>query len=330
MRIRRISDEMLDAKYGRCENPLLQDAKIREAFGAMFVDHAKLYDPDGPDAPPVTEEVLHIGEDICAMSTGARLAVPTATKWHWYVTQRVSPADSGEAIPNYDPERELLRAFQAGTQEGLKRIVLVHGKTGHGKTTFVRHFFNCWLPRHAPAVARRLIVLRISLAVAVTNRNAEDDVDHRVGNMLRRVAPWLMNDEHMLEMAKMEWAYDSDYRKELLSTLPQGKSDKEKLEWFKIIALRNAVATAKLPKAMAKRVYKRGKDYHDFNRIAINYLTVKFGWQFVIIYDNLDQTPITFQQEVFFLARHKLDWIRKTQNVTIVIGVREYLLLTFE
>jgi hypothetical protein len=130
----------------------------------------------------------------------------------------------------------------------------------------------------------------------------------------------------MIEMAKMEWPHDSDYKKELLDLLPQGPSDEDKLRWFKLIALRNPDTGLKLRITKVKEIIERRRDFHDFNRIAINYLTHKYGWKFVIIFDNLDQTPINFQQEVFFLARHKLDWILHTENVTLVIGVREYLL----
>jgi hypothetical protein len=320
---------MIDDLYGGHVSPLWAIPKVRVAFEAMFINQAKVYDPD---SQRVTEEVLHVGKGITDLTASAETLQVRIPAWNWYVRERVSPADNGRAFLRRSPEEKLLSYLLPPSDTSIKhneegkKIILVYGKTGHGKTTFLRHFFNKWLPEHEENLTHNMIVLRISMAAAATNRNAEDDVDNRVNRLLRKAAPWLTDKEHMLAMAKMEWTVDTDYRDELLKSIPQGDSDEDKLDWFRLVALRNPRSSSSSRRSKNARILDRRKDYHDFNRLAINYLVTTFKWRFVIILDNIDQTPINFQEEVFMLARHKLDWILKTQSVVMVLGVRDYLL----
>jgi hypothetical protein len=115
-------------------------------------------------------------------------------------------------------------------------------------------------------------------------------------------------------MASMEWPMDNAFRQRLFDKYPMGDTKEAKLEWMRSCVMGRP--SVENPKSR----------YHDFNRIVVNYLTVVHRWQFIIVFDNIDQTPLHMQEEAFVLARHKLDWIRDNTRVTYVLAVRSYML----
>ena len=235
----------------------------------------------------------------------------TSEDWGWYCPTRLS----GEGPRGMMPEAQMYQSLNGPVTDGTKKVVLVHGGTGHGKTTFLRHFFRKHLPEIDPELAARTIAVRISLGIAgMTLASLEDDVDNKINTYLDKHFPELYSDECMLSMAEQARKLDTDFHARLLAEHPMGKSRADKLQWINSIVGRKSV------------LKECNNVFADFNRLRIQYLTKRLHKKFVIVLDNIDQMPRQIQEAAFMLARHKLEWVQNTNDVSVVIALRSYLL----
>jgi hypothetical protein len=237
---------------------------------------------------------------------------PAVDDWEWYCPNRISPEKQVECIT---PETLMYKFLKEAVVHGTKKVILVYGGTGHGKTTFLRYFFKSYLGSVDPELAAKTIAVRISLGIAgMTIESLEDDVDNKVNIHLNNRFPELYDDEHMIRMAELVTNLKTDFHARLLATHPMGDTPEDKLRWINMTVGRPSV----IPEC--------NNVFADFNRIRIQYLNQKMGKKFILVLDNIDQMPRRVQEAAFMLARHKLEWVQDTNDVTIIIAFRAYML----
>ncbi len=93
--------------------------------------------------------------------------------------------------------------------------------------------------------------------------------------------------------------------------------DFDKLFYIRLWADMSPTATEK---EKLKRIEPERNDFHNFNRVRINYL-VKKGITPVMVWDNLDHAPLEVQRRAIQLARHKLSWM---PGAKVIIAIREH------
>jgi hypothetical protein len=232
--------------------------------------------------------------------------------WDWYCPNRL---DLKNNISAYKPEIQLYEYLHESVLNGVKKVILIHGGTGYGKTTFMCHFFQNYLSKHDPELAEKTIAVRLSLGIAgMTIENLEDDVDNKISKYLDQYFPEFYNDDKMIELADLIVKFESDFHTRLKEQYPAGGTQNDKINWINKIVGRAST----LPEC--------NNVFADFNRLRIQYLTQKLGKKFIIIFDNIDQTISQVQEAAFMLARHKLEWVQDTNNVYILIAMRSYML----
>jgi hypothetical protein len=305
MRFVKINDTDLKSFYGNNYNSLWE--ALKDQFEEIFTNRSKHNEASPRER--LIPDILFTGNKL----TLVKEIVRSSTGWDWYVKERISPYLKDLVIERKLPENQLLEFLDQNKNKNTKQILLIHGDTGHGKTTFIINFFKNWLPRNNPELAEKLCVIRISISHTTSGNDLEDDFDHQVRFALNEIADFIYEDKHLLNIAKLDWSYDLEWQNKLLKKYPIGTSEKEKIDWVKSSIGRGSINDA-------------NNEWHDFNRLAINYLTNVLNWNFVFILDNIDQTPKDFQEKAFVLARHKLDWMTNSKNLYYILCVRSYLI----
>ena len=218
----------------------------------------------------------------------------------WYVGRRWNRR-TNQFVETGDAESRLSSFLDTSNGGPSRTLRVIYGRTGSGKTTFLRYFFNTYLPEKNPDLHRNLAPIIIDCAdAAVAADMLEQDVDRRIHDALRTSEQfkWLEDKPHFIDMWNEECDFDKLFYIRLWSDMGPGDTEKEKL----------------------KRIEPLRSDFHNFNRVRINYL-IKNGITPVIVWDNLDHAPIEVQRQAIQLARHKLAWM---PGAKVIIAVREY------
>jgi hypothetical protein len=316
----RLSAEQIAENFHKGESVLWRNAQesLEELFQVrnqedLLAGHRTVIDPDSQE--PLCEALGEPSTPPAAELTtfpNPRSGESKSSDWGWYCRRRYSPTNSF----NIDaPEHELNRLLRLPVTKGTKKVLLVYGGTGHGKTTFLRYFFRKYLPDHDSQLAQHLVVARLSLGIAgMTLQSLEDDVDNRINGYLNTCFPFLYEETHMLAMAEMAATTDTEFFNKLRQEVSLGETKEQKLQWINAFFGRRSVQP------------ECNNPFADFNRVRISYLTSKFGLKFILILDNIDQMPRAVQEAAFMLARHKLEWVQDVNDVTVILAMRPYLL----
>ncbi len=216
----------------------------------------------------------------------------------WYVGERWDRR-ARHMVPAEEAEKRLLRFVESPARDRRRTLRLILGRTGCGKTTFVKYFFNQYLQSHRPALLKSLAPLYIDCAEAsVAARRLEQDVDRRTDTYLRERYPVLEQSPHYLRMWDTECDFDKPFYLRLWQDLTPAGTLNEKL----------------------RLIEPKRRNVHDFNRVRINYLYRELGKTPLLIWDNLDHADIDVQRMAIQLARHKLSWV---PDAKVIICVRE-------
>ncbi len=233
-----------------------------------------------------------------------------AEDWSWYCVHRIG---AKAHLGPVSPEVTLYRYLSENLTVGAKKVILIHGGTGHGKTTFIRHFFRNYIRTADPELASRLRVVRIPLAIAgLSPERIEDDVDNKINTFLDKYYPELYHDDHVKRMGQLALDTDTTAYAQFLRTFPHEGARDEKRKWLCSI--------------MGRPDPSVGPALGDLNRLRLSYMTSVGRLKVVIVLDNLDQATATVQKAAFMIARHKLEWVQSTNDVTFIIAIRTYLL----
>ena len=217
----------------------------------------------------------------------------------WYVGQRWDRRTRKFVPQGEEPEVRLLHFVNEDVAAGGRTLRIIYGRTGAGKTTFLKHFFQTYLPEEHPDLYKTLAPIMIDCAESAVSADLlEPDVDRRVHECLKRKYPWLEDESHFLRMWESECDFDKLFYIRLWTDVPPAATLKQKL----------------------KIIEPRRRDHHDFNRVRINYL-IQLGYRPVLIWDNIDHAPLDVQQRAIQLARHKLSWMH---GAKVIIAIREY------
>jgi hypothetical protein len=260
-----------------------------------------------------TTEILFIGENVIKNCSKNYLSIYRRVKdWDWYVKERVSSA-SGEELDEIPEELLFDLLTKISSNFEFKRLYPIHGKTGHGKTTFIRHFFYNWIHKYHLDLFKNHIVIRISLALAAIGGNPEAELDNRLHEIFKDLFPWIYEAKHLTAMLKMLWKNVPGAIEDIESNFPEEKPFTNQRDW--VLDFINKF-----------RNKEKDSLSHDFNRVIINYLIKEFNFHFILVLDNVDQTPKKYQEEVFILCRHKMDWIINKNKFIFLLGIRSYML----
>jgi len=304
-----INKDIIDRNYGGFVNPFWN--RFKRELKEMLADKAK--PKIGKNS--ITEEVLFVGNELLE-GKDLPQKVPDVSQeindWTWYVVDRICPTGRIEKVLK-SPERELLEELHEDPVDGAKQVILVYGHTGHGKTTFLRHFFYHWLSKNCNQKFQRHIVIRVSMGLGGFGKDIENDFDKKVNRALNALFPWLFKPEYLFEATKHQHRNNQTNIDYLRKNFPKDAMLYDMVTW--INKFNNACAP-----------YTEDEQSHDFNRLLIEYLTVKYDIDFIFIMDNVDQSPASLQGNFYILARHKLDWITSIDKVVFILGVRKYLL----
>lgn len=237
----------------------------------------------------------------------------TAEQVRWYVMERWNPREGRETVAWDSPEARLKQFISEPVGPSFRRIRLISGPTGCGKTTFINHFFHEYLPEKETDLDSSLFVLIIDCHDAAQHGgHLEQDIDHRIHLKLQEEEySWLDELPHCIDMWLSEINFDSGFYRALWKDLPEDLTEQKKLEWID---------------ERRRGLHRRNSSespFHDFNRVRLNYLAGKFDKKLIVVWDNVDHAPLDVQEEAISLARHKLRWI---PNQKIIITVREYAL----
>jgi len=259
------------------------------------------------------------------------------TDWSWYCDERYGYAlQRSNAFELYYHDNELYKWLIQSEKYDNKHILVIHGRTGVGKTTFIRHFFFKVLKDQYPHIAKDIVFIRISMPVVSPDLNrAEDDYDHSVYFALLKLFHQknnpkydLMNPETLIEMACSDELLEEEdipkVRNTLKSTYPPPEARSLQLRWIREIAEGRRANKTNIEDDDQNILVS---DYADFNRLALRYLCrINSNLKFVIFMDNVDHLPALNQQQAFLLSRHKLGWIKKFKQVYFIIALRSYML----
>jgi len=313
MRKPRITSNHLANSYSVQERPFWDACK--RGFEAMFAPQVQDMDKIGPHQyEPASDE----HEMICPET------VVDEHDWNWYVSKRVG--HSNEEPSQYEPfhfEMMMYNWFCNIPKAKAKPIMLVHGRTGCGKTTFVRYFFSKYLRDRDPKSADKTYLLRVSFPVmSMTYERAEEDFDHTIYDFLIRTFTRgkydLGDPNNLIEMACLEYPKTQKHRAYFTENPPPDIYPGQ-LRWLREIVLSRQDGQKENNHAVS--------DWADFNRFAIRYLcTIDQDFKLIIFLDNVDHLPAPHQKNAWLLARHKLQWIKQWKSVAFVLAVRSYML----
>ncbi len=116
----------------------------------------------------------------------------------WYVGRRWdrrtrSCVEAGKA------ESRLVSFLNPEQETPRRTLRVVYGRTGTGKTTFLRYFFFTYLPAEHPQIDEKIAPILIDCAdAALSVEGLEPDVDRRVHDCLKKSERyrWLEKDPH--------------------------------------------------------------------------------------------------------------------------------------
>jgi len=299
----------LGIRYGVKHRPFWN--ACAEAFEAMFRPVAHDLDRIAPHSYSANDR----NADDEDLTPSAR----AESDWGWYVTERVGY--DLDVYPPYHYEAQLYQWFlKAHTYPG-KPILLVHGRTGIGKTTFIRYFFHHYLPKTNPLLADNTYGLRMSMPVTGLSRErAENEFDHSVYKFLTSTFTSgqsnLTDTNTLIQMACLEHGNRPEDLDFFTNVKPPPAATPEQLRWIREVAVGRDTRTV-MPVS----------DFADFNRLAIQYLSaIRPLLRFVFFLDNVDHLPADIQIFSWLMARKKMHWVNTFSNVSFIIAVRSYLL----
>ena len=224
--------------------------------------------------------------------------VPGEQQSNWYVSRRWDRGSNSHTSED-DAEERLLR-FLADNDDSTRRgIRLIYGGTGVGKTTFVHHFFEVYLPATDPELSKKTAHFMVDCAeAAVTPDLLEQDVDRRIHEILNADFSFLEDHPHCLDM----WNEECQFGTALFREVCLGMTEEQ------------------IRQKKADQIYHRQLDPHNFNRIRINYLRERFGVRPVIVLDNVDQAGADIRRRAILMATHKRHWMK---GLKVIICVRD-------
>ena len=228
----------------------------------------------------------------------------------WYVVNRST--DNGD-LKDVSLEAKLYQELKSWNRAIQKHVVLVHGSTGHGKTSFVNYFYRSYLPKVFREEANRTIFIRVHVSSASEVENFEEDVDHQISDELVRQQPdLLLKRENVIKIWETIYPFDNDFQKMLVqSKYPFKEPEEARLRW---------IDSRYSTRPQDRRSVTR---HSDWNRARINFLVSK-GFRVVLFFDNADQAPSSTQMAAFRMARHKLEWL-PIKSSTAIVAVRDYM-----
>lgn len=227
----------------------------------------------------------------------------------WYATSRIDGDKKAEYVSLEVMFHEELASWPRSNN---KHVVLVYGCTGHGKTSFINHYYLSYLPRAYKEEANKIIFVRVHVSSSSEIRNFEEDVDHQISDELEKQVPKIvLNRENILKMWETIYDFDKDFYKRLVQLrYPSKEHEEARLRWIE-----SRYSTQPGDRRAATR-------HADWNRARINFLA-HLGYKIVLFFDNADQASEAIQMKAFRMARHKLEWL-PVDNVTAVVAVRDY------
>jgi hypothetical protein len=308
-----IDKDFLIFRYSVQDRPFWDACE--DGFECMFAPQAQEVDwigPHGVVGGNSSREVIFPGKGSVEQD------------WSWYVAERIGYfGRRAHEYPTFHFDDRMYDWFRKIPHNRAKQIMLVHGRTGCGKTTFVRHFFSSYLALKDKELAAHTYVLRLSFPViGYTAARAEEEFDHTVYKFLVETFTEgnsdLRDPRNLVSMACMEYPDSEEQRVYFSEESPPPDSPAAQLKWLKeIVIARREVLQGDKPVT----------DFADFNRLAIRYLCkTDEKLRLVFFLDNVDHLPAPFQANAWLLARQKLSWIREWHAVSFVIAIRSYLL----
>jgi hypothetical protein len=238
--------------------------------------------------------------------------------WSWYVFKRCHQTNPKQKFIAFELEDQILNWFRS--IETGKRILLLHGRTGVGKTTLIRYFFSCYLKRVDKERHNNTYCFRIAMPVIARGQmRAEDDFDHNVNQHLldtfgENGVVNLTDPKSVFEMGCLAYPGNEKHRQELIKNYPPDDPAGQ-LKWIRSVAM----SRNEDPQSVS--------GWADFNRLAIAHICKeKPNIQIVIFLDNVDHLSSEQQVAVWLMARHKLHWLRELKNLCFIIPIRSYLL----
>lgn len=314
-----ITTDHLRDQYSGTDKPFWE--ACHQAFEQMFAPVAQDLDRIGPHCFGEVDE-SRAPEPICPLVD--------SENWLWYVQERAQPAAHTRA--DYEPdvlEKTMYDWFRQTRPFKAKKILIVHGRTGIGKTTFVKHFFARVLPQLDIGAANKTFALRVSMPLVGAGgkalRRAEDNFDHDVYRWLTATFTQgrydLGEPDNLIEMAALE-SPKPEREREIFATTdrpPLGYA--AQLRWIREHAVgRSGHSDSEQDDGLVS-------DFADFNRLAIRYLCQLDGeLRLIFFLDNVDHLPVPLQKNAWLLARHKLSWIDDWDRVMFIVAIRSYLL----
>ncbi|MBM3334587.1 hypothetical protein FJY63_07985, partial [Candidatus Sumerlaeota bacterium] len=235
----------------------------------------------------------------------------TAVDKGWYVSERVDRTTGAIVPEHHTPEAILLGFLHSHAWPEPERLVLVHGGIGHGKTTFLKHFFEAYLADRDAESYKRLIYLYVDCSKAATEPgDFEEDLDHRLSGVLDKCLRRVSGEKNEYEI----WSYHPEF--------PSSCSKEKQDEWIK-------ATTNPQPGR------KTSSRYAAWNLARVRYLLRVHGSFLTLIVDNIDQAQAGVQTSALQTARHKVDWWTRSddpavalclkQRIIVIIAVREYI-----
>lgn len=250
--------------------------------------------------------------------------------WDWYVSERWTPAGVAK---KHSTEKKL---YDLLFGDSPHRLVYFHGHTGSGKSTLLRYFFTYFLPEVKQLPRSRLaklVPLKIPLSY-MTADELEREWDARVFDFLYREFPELGTEQFLRNVAR-HISYPIDGLERTLEMGSDGELQPEghpprfvKDVESRIRATLKAIDATSVVKWLAEdiSVVKGLSVGKLFNRKVVQVLANHYGYEFVLIVDNIDELPSDIQTEICRLVGERMRAYAAYPRVKFIIATRDNFL----
>ncbi len=108
----------------------------------------------------------------------------------WYVGKRWDPhmtLKANRARDAFYHEAMFHKLFTTKIPNNAIRVILVHGGTGYGKSTFIQHYFRSWFPINYPDIALKVYYIRINLYGFFDPDTVKNDLETRIETRIHQL-----------------------------------------------------------------------------------------------------------------------------------------------